>query len=380
MLIKSNDLLIRNLAQQSVVWFKAANAYVLVAPQTAKLIERIGKGLDDKALIDWSQKNLKLSKHQSEALLKATFKLIAELNVTKPVIKSALQIADKHQDYAFIKYYKIGNFVVKASFESEALAFLIHPKFDHLSVSETLFNTEFEVFIQDEQLILKVDNLVVGTWAKNEVEYFQGKFSMCLITQLYGKAESEWMGVFHASALSDGKNSVLFMGDSGNGKSTLAALLMAKGFGLLADDFVPVLAATQQVYYFPAAVSIKESAVKALTAFYPKLDETPQYHFVNLNKKVHYLAPPAKQKDFLKQQTCKAFVFVKYQKNSPLSFEKIASEDAFQQLIPDAWLSPEPKNAEPFLNWFAQMPCYQLNYSNNSLMCQTIKKLFKDDL
>ncbi|NCP22313.1 MAG: hypothetical protein GW847_10005, partial [Zetaproteobacteria bacterium] len=139
-------------------------------------------------------------------------------------------------------------------------------------------------------------------------------------------------------------------------------------------------AATQQVYYFPAAVSIKESAVKALTAFYPKLDETPQYHFVNLNKKVHYLAPPAKQKDFLKQQTCKAFVFVKYQKNSPLSFEKIASEDAFQQLIPDAWLSPEPKNAEPFLNWFAQMPCYQLNYSNNSLMCQTIKKLFKDDL
>ncbi|PJA04807.1 MAG: hypothetical protein COX71_09905, partial [Flavobacteriales bacterium CG_4_10_14_0_2_um_filter_35_18] len=234
MLIKSNDLLIRNLAQQSVVWFKAANAYVLVAPQMAKLIERIGKGLDDKALIDWSQKNLKLSKHQSEALLKATFKLIAELNVTKPVIKSALQIADKHQDYAFIKYYKIGHFVVKASFESEALAFLIHPKFDHLSVAETPFNTEFEVSLQNEQLILKVDNLVVGTWAKNEVEYFQGKFSMCLITQLYGKAESEWMGVFHASALSDGKNSVLFMGDSGNGKSTLAALLMAKGFGLLA--------------------------------------------------------------------------------------------------------------------------------------------------
>lgn len=380
MQLKPTDILIKPLAHQSIVWFKNANSYVLVAPQTAKLIELISQGAQDDFLRNWCKDILSFSKSKSDNLLSATSNLILKLNAPNPVIANSLNTYKNHCENAVVKFYKIGNLVVKASYKTEALAFLIHPKFDYLSVVETNFNSEFEVSLQDENIVLSVDNETVGTWSKNEVEYFQGKFSMFLIEKLYGKPESEWMGVFHASALSDGEKSILFMGDSGNGKSTLAALLMAKGLRLLADDFVPVLAANQQVYCFPAAVSIKENAVSALLPFYPKLDKTEQYHFVNLNKKVHYLAPPATQKTLLKHQSCKAFVFVKYQKNSALKFEKIASEIAFQHLIPDAWLSPEIENAQLFLDWFAQMPCYQLSYSDTELMYQTVLKLFKNDL
>ena len=71
---------------------------------------------------------------------------------------------------------------------------------------------------------------------------------------------------------------------------------------------------------------------------------------------------------------------MKYDKKVDLKCEKITQEMAFQQLIPDAWLSPETNNAQQFLDWFPTMPCYQLSYSDNALMCQTVDKLFNDDL
>lgn len=47
---------------------------------------------------------------------------------------------------------------------------------------------------------------------------------------------------------------MLFLGDSGNGKSTSLSLLQANGFTCLADDFVPVDANTKKVYSFPAVI------------------------------------------------------------------------------------------------------------------------------
>ncbi len=380
MQLKPPNILIKPLTHQSILWFKATNSYVLVAPQTAKLIELISQGAQDDFLRIWCKDTLSLSKSKSNDLLSATYHLILNLNKPKPVIANALNTYKNNQEHAVVKFYKIGHLVVKASFKTEVLAFLICPKFDYLSVAETDFNSEFEVSLQDENIVFWVDMKPIGIWQKTEIEYFQGKFSMCLIEKLYGKPESEWMGVFHASALSDGKNSVLFMGDSGNGKSTLAALLMAKGYNLLADDFVPVLADSQQVYYFPAAISIKENAVSTLLPFYPKLDKTEQYHFVNLNKKVHYLAPNTTQKNQIEHLPCKALVFVKYDKKFDLKCEKISQELAFQHLIPDAWLSPESKNAQQFLDWFITMPCYQLTYSDTELMYHTVDNLFNNDL
>lgn len=380
MQLKPTDILIKSLEHQSILWFKNANSYVLVPPQTAKLIELISRGAQDNFLRNWCEDTLSLSKSKSNDLLSAIYNLILNLNEPKSVIASSLNTYKNNQENAVVKFYKIGNFVVKASFKTEELAFLIHPKFDYLSVAETDFNSEFEVSLQDGNIVLSVDNATVGTWIKNEIEYFQGKFSMCLIEKLYGKPESEWMGVFHASALSYGENSILFMGDSGNGKSTLAALLMTDGWSLLADDFVPILADNQQVYYFPAAISIKESAVKTLSDYYPQLKNTTQHHFKNLNKKVRYLAPTPNHKNQTEHLPCKALVFVKYDTKVDLKCEKIDQAWAFQQLIPDAWLSPEPKNAKQFLNWFTTMPCYQLIYSDTTQMFQTVTKLFNDDL
>lgn len=60
---------------------------------------------------------------------------------------------------------------------------------------------------------------------------------------LGGSVLSAWLlmqgiGVLHASAITVGDGAVAFVGGSGSGKSTVAALLCARGFGLLGDDVV----------------------------------------------------------------------------------------------------------------------------------------------
>ena len=196
--------------------------------------------------------------------------------------------------------------------------------------------------------------------------------------KIHQKKEEEWLGVFHASAISDGKKSMLFLGDSGNGKSTSLALLQANGFTCLADDFVPMDAKNQEVYSFPASISIKQNSLKTLMPIYPELATSTEYNFTRLNKVVRYLKP--NNANFFAHLPCNDLVFIKYEKDAKLTCKKISKIDAFQQLIPDSWLSPKKENAQIFLDWFGGLNCYQLTYSNNEEMIKTVSNIFKNDL
>jgi hypothetical protein len=170
----------------------------------------------------------------------------------------------------------------------------------------------------------------------------------------------------------------MFLGDSGNGKSTSLALLQASGFTCLADDFVPVDLKRQEVYSFPASISIKRNSLKTLMPIYPELETSEEYNFTRLNKVVRYLKP--NNHDFFAHLPCNDLVFIKYKKDAELTCKKISKIDAFQQLIPDSWLSPIKENAQVFLDWFDGLNCYQLTYSKNDEMIETVTNLFNNDL
>ena len=56
----------------------------------------------------------------------------------------------------------------------------------------------------------------------------------------------------HASAVAMNEQAVLFMGESGSGKSTTAAVLAAQGCGLISDDIVPIVPRDGAFYAVPA--------------------------------------------------------------------------------------------------------------------------------
>ena len=107
------------------------------------------------------------------------------------------------------------------------------------------------------------------------------------------------------------------------------ALLQANGFHCIADDFVPVDAKKQEVYSFPAAISIKRNSLETLLPIYPELKTSAEYHFKRLNKIVRFLPP--NNNDYGKHLPCKDLVFIKYKKESDLQFAQIDKIKAFQQ-------------------------------------------------
>jgi hypothetical protein len=361
-------------------WFENSNEYVVLENTTADILKRLNNDISVPEIAAVLSRKLAVP-------LDKTIDLTLELEkkfFTKNTSKN-LEIDNDHKDikrpknFEFVKYYKINNSVFKVSYLSEKGLSFVHPKFAHLVIDEAKeFLNEFEVFINQNYIFLYVNNTFIGSWSSQNVHFFQGKFSMELIQEIHQKEESEWLGVFHASAISNGKKAMLFLGDSGNGKSTSLALLQANGFTCLADDFVPVDANKQEVYSFPAAISIKKNSLETLLPIYPELATTAEYNFKRLNKIVRYLKP--NNDDFFAHLPCKDLVFVKYEKNAELSCKEISKIDAFQQLIPDSWLSSKKENAQLFLDWFENLKCHQLTYSNNEKMIETVTKLFNNDL
>ncbi len=380
MTLNPDSIRIQNLGHQSIVWFRASNTYVLLASDTAAIIKQLSEGLSKNALHAWCTNHLGLTAAQAVELWTAVNQLLEQVNEPKASLTDPIEVKAPANWYAQ-KYYQLGSRVMRVSYETELLEFMTHPKIAHLTVEKTTdVANHFEVFKHQNEIILKVDGKTRGHWKQDEIHFFQGKFSMALVEQCYQKEESEWMGVFHATAMSDGKHNLMFTGDSGSGKSTLAALLLDKGYTVWVDDFVPVSAGEPQVYYFPAAISIKEKAVPHLIHRFPQLEHASQYHFKSLGKKVRYLPTPSLPKEVSPYQECKGIVFVNYKDQSEHLFKKLDKCEAFQRFIPDSWIAPDPESAQQFLNWFTLMPCYELTYSDTEKMYKTVEQLFNDDL
>ena len=371
-----SKILFKPIEDKTIVWFSTNNEYVVVENETAAILEKRQSGISVKEIASEIAEKLEVPfENAREFILELeTHFFKGKYAEDIPQITHPNTIK-KPTSYEFVDYYLINEIVCKVSFLSARERELIHPKFAHLVTEPSeKFDHEFEVFIENKKVHLFVNQQFIDAWYNQEVHYFQGKFSMELIQKIHQKEESKWLGVFHASAVSNGKKSILFLGDSGNGKSTSLALLQANGFNCLADDFVPVTALDSEVYSFPAAISIKRNSLQTLLPFYPELETASEYDLTSLNKIVRYLAP--KNPDFKAHLPCESVVFIKYEKDSGLQVSSISKIDAFQQLVPDSWLSPIKENAAIFLDWFESLNCYQITYSDNEKMIGKVRELF----
>ena len=241
--------LLKPIDDKTVLWSLKDNQYLVVESATALLVSKLSKG---ESLEDISRE---LSQELSLPIKEST-DFVLDLKKRFIDIDSSRNF-NKIEDFKSTaipsmlgveKFYKINELIIKACFESEEVCFLIHPKFEHLEVASQKHDFCFKTFTQNTRIFLAVEDTLIGSWPFDEIHYFQGKFSMQLIQKMHNMQEDKWLGVFHASAVSNKKNAMLFLGDSGNGKSTSLALLQAHGFDCIADDFVPVATHNQDIY------------------------------------------------------------------------------------------------------------------------------------
>lgn len=373
-----STFLTKKLESKCIVWFRATNSYLVFESIVAKILTQIRNNVNFAEIEDLCSKNLDAPKEVILDLTTSIYKIYNENNFASPK-KAGINIQYKIPTLFFSeKYYYIHNYIIKIQYQKECLESKIHPIFAHLELKKgTDYHFNYTVFDQNSFIFFLKNKHYIGHWNKRDSHIFEGKLSMQLLIDIYKKSETDWMGVFHASAISNGKESILFLGDSGNGKSTSLALLNANGYNCLADDFVPI-DKNKNIYTYPAAISVKSKSVATLIPFYPQLKNTSEYHLKKRNTTVKYLAP--KKIDYNQKTKCKALIFIEYNPKIELEINTKPQIEAFQQLVPDSWISPIEENADIFLDWFLELPCYQLTYSNNKKMIDTVSKIFQNEL
>ena len=373
-----SPFLVKKIEDKNIVWFNKTNSYLVFAPIVTEILAKIDTKTSLSDVETWCSKKIEAPKKVLHDLITNIYKVYNENNVDllkNEKIETSYQIATL---FFSEKYYRINNYIFKIQYQNPYHQSKIHPTFAHLEIDQTLsYHFNYTIFDNEKYITFLKDNHFIGQWSQMDAHYFEGKLSMQLLIDIYNKPEVDWMGVFHASAISNGKKSMLFLGDSGSGKSTSLALLNANGFRCVADDFVPI-DNKNNIYTYPAAISIKEKSIKTLLAYFPELENSAKYHFKKSDKIIRYLAP--KVINYKQKLKCKALIFIKYNSEIELDIHPISKIEAFEQLVPDSWISPIEENVNVFLDWFLQLPSYQLTYSNNTKMIETVSKIFNDEL
>jgi hypothetical protein len=196
---------------------------------------------------------------------------------------------------------------------------------------------------------------------------------MQLLNGINDTTDGHWMGAVHASAVSSGKGAVLFTAESGSGKSTFAAMLLNKGYRVLADDYSPISLHQTRVYPFPEGISVKSRSRHVLQPFFPNLispdvpgQEEPFEVFI-----------PISDSTLPSPEPVIAIVFLQYDPVVELEFKSIPNLKAMDPFIQQLWLPPDGEVAVQFMDWFFQIPCYTLTYSNTQKAICSVAKLFR---
>jgi hypothetical protein len=362
------------MGEKSVIWFEPSNKYIVAEPPVAKVIRQITQKGNEDHDVGFLKKEYGLTQELADAFARDVEAFLRD-NL-KPHVHSSFMLSDIQADQPFLRrYYSINGVTFLAEYATEEAEELIHPKFGHhevLSIPEPMHH--FQVLQGKGGYALIVDGEMIGSWAYAENHFLSGKFSMQLLQKITESNEDDWMAVLHAAGVSNGQRCLIFFGNSGNGKSTLSAILMANGLNVLADDFLPMAQQTGLVCPFPAAISIKTKAYGLLSNHFPELGKLPEISNSS-GKTFRYL--PNKQQ--MHPVPCVGLVFTKYVKGSGFLFEPLAPDEAFAHLVPDSWISPKAENADRFVKWFSGLPCYKLTYSDNERMVQTIISMLNHD-
>jgi len=275
--------------------------------------------------------------------------------------------------------YKFSDNIVTIRYESAIVQTLVHPQITHHCIDNTSnYDVLFDIFKTDDDLHLFKDGIHIGSYKTHSFHFLQGKFALELTNTIHNTNINNWVATFHASTISNGKESVMLIGDSGNGKSTLSVLLMAHGFDILCDDFTPLYEDDLQLYRYPAATSIKTGAFEALKPYIENLDLLPTHTNIAKRVDIKYIPPILSYDSQVPSLPCNKIVYVKYDATKHDSLNQVSAEKILETLIPDSWISPIESHALKFIDWFKNIECYQLNYSDNNFAISKFKDLFEE--
>jgi hypothetical protein len=380
---KIQNTIIRKLENTWVIWFFQSKSFVLFEEPANDVFRLYSEGVDFDKIVTFCETKYG---HLEENISQFVEEIIHEIdhfnnpeNKVSIAINPPEEITEPKFSSSQITSYKIGRKTISVAYQNEHLKFAIHPVIAHLEDKQLQsVDNKIGVFEKDGILYFTHKGKIIEAFLKEDIQYFSGCVKQLMFSILYERDYSDWMMALHASGVSRNGQAVVFSAAAGSGKSTISALLKAKAYNFLSDDFITA-DEKGNVYSFPAAISVKDGSVEALSEFSPELKEiSTQETFIG--KIVRYLSVENLSGNYESGFPVKAFVFVNYDKQSESIIEEVTKKEALQHLLKETWVKPEPENIERFFDWIENTNFYRLQYSDNQQAIDFVQKLFDPNL
>lgn len=364
------------LSDSWVLWFEASNQYLVISKALKEVLEVFLISESELDFENHLKTALNLPKDKSKAYYIELNEFLEAANFS-PKEDATANIDLTIPNTNITETYSFNAVSITVNYSSLNIQNLIHPQWAHTTnLKEELATTVFDIFQKENELYLFKDKKYIGHYGIRDYHLLQGQFALQLINTLYHKTESDWLATFHASTVCNDNEAIMIIGDSGNGKSTLSAVLMAAGYDVLADDFSPLSAHNQELYRFPSGISVKQGAFKTLEPLFQDFEHYPQHKSTSKPVTIKYIPPIKGFGEAKSHLPCKKIVYVKYDAQATSELKSVGIDKILSTLIPESWLSPLPSNAERFLDWLKEVQCFELNYSDNNRAVSQFKKLF----
>ena len=365
-----------------LVWFHKSNLYVRLEEPAWFVFSRTLKRYKLETLAKICAERYDLTESEGLNYVNEIRSGIEEMNQPTDLNTRVSEYPDDLATYTFEPYskfhYRCGDNNISFSYETRIFEYYIHPLINHLEIEEISEESAvFELFAYYDKIAFRLNGIIKGLWTYEETHLVKGLIFMNLINVIFQKDDDFWLMTVHASAITDGKKSILIPAEPGSGKTTMAALLQDRGFKLVSDDFVPI-DRNSFAYPFPIAMSVKQGAVSLLATIYPDLEEKP-LNYINPQKIVRYLSPENDHDFYKRPLPVKEFVFIKYDPSVEFEWIRLDPITGIKKLLDQSWVSPKIGTAEILFEYLANWSFCQLTYSNNEKALEVINNLFQND-
>ena len=175
--------------------------------------------------------------------------------------------------------------------------------------------------------------------------------------------------LFHAAVIEKGGRAGVFPGETGSGKTTLAAALVAEGYRYFSDELAVLNVDSLRVLPLPLPMSVKPESVRPLSHYYPGLRKCAT-HLRTDGKKVRYLPPSATAFAGIDDDPAPIdfLVFPRYTKGAENRLVELDRLGGLQRLAKTGSSNRDltTRDVEAMLSLLERIPCYELVFSELS--------------
>lgn len=364
-----------------LLWFQSSHKFLCVNKETYQLFIECIERQDLSFMRSYCLDTLLLTNKQTDHLIGIIVFLFSTIDYTKDA--DVIGNYDKVPLRKSLKTmcYRFGEVITKICYSNAIIFDQIHPKFSHLSIDRTdqTITDLIHLSYHNNHYSIYFNHRLVGCWHKSNSNEFMGKLSMVLLNSFYKTQTEDWAATFHGSSIYKKNDAFTFIGDSGAGKSTAVSILVANGYHLLADDFVP-MSSQGQLCCFPAALSIKSSNRINFNALFSDASWSKERVKIDkINYKYLYHQNSSSPNISIKKK-CKVIIHIKYKEKTKGSYKVLRAKELLELLIPQAWLSRDPSNVKMFMKSISTCKCYTLIYSEPNDLVSIIRQIESNDL